>query len=50
MAKHNIKFNLTEVQRLAPESFQHTMVNMWRKSCRHMVDIENDYFDEDGPG
>ena len=48
MAKHNLKFNLTEVQRLTPEGFQHTTVDMWRKFCRHMVDIENDYFDKDG--
>ena len=48
VAKHNVKFNLTEVQRLTPEGFQHTTVYMWRKFCRHMVDIENDYFDNDG--
>ena len=47
VAKHDVKFNLTEV-RLTPEGFQHTMVDMWSKFCRHVVDIENDYFDEDG--
>ena len=46
MAKHNVKFNLTEV-RLTQEGFQHTTVDMWRKFYRHMVDIENDYFDKD---
>ena len=47
MAKHNVEFNLTEVQ-LTPEGFQHTTVDMWRKFCRHVVDIENNYFDKDG--
>ena len=47
MAKHNVKFNLTEVQRLTLEGFQHTTVDMWRKFCRYVVDIENDYFDKD---
>ena len=47
MAKHNVKFNLTEVQ-LTPEGFQHTTVDMWKKFCRHVVDIENNYFDKDG--
>ena len=45
MAKHNVMFNLTEVQSLTPEGFQHTTVDMWRKFYRHMVDIGNDYFD-----
>ena len=48
MTTHNVKFNLTEVQRLTPEGFQHTTADMWRKFCRHVVDIENDYFDKDG--
>ena len=41
MAKHNIKFNLAEVQ-LTWEGFQDTTVDMWRKFCRHVMDIEND--------
>ena len=44
MAKHNVKFNLTEVQ-LTPEGFQYTTVDMWKKFFRHVVDFENDYFD-----
>ena len=46
--KHNVNFNLTEVQQLTLEGFQHTTVYMWRKFCRHVVDIENDYSDKDG--
>ena len=42
VAKHNVKFNLTEVQ-LTLEGFQHTTADMWKKFCRHVVDIENDF-------
>ena len=48
MAKYDVKFNLTEVQQLTQESLEHKTVDMWRKFCRHMGDIENDYFDKDG--
>ena len=30
------------------ESFTHTIIDMCPKFCRHVVDIENDYFDKDG--
>ena len=48
MAKYNMKFNLREVHVLTQEGFQHTTVDMWRKFCRHVVDIENYHFDKDG--
>ena len=48
VAKHNKYYNLGEVQRLTPEGFQHTTTDMWRRFCRHVVDVENGYFEKDG--
>ena len=39
---------MTEIQRLTPERFTHTTTDMWRGFCRHVVDVENDYFEKDG--
>ncbi len=47
VAKHNKDYNLKVVERLVPECFQHT-TDMWRRFCRHVVDIENEYFEKDG--
>ena len=48
VAKHNKTFTFKEIQQLTPEGIQHTTTEMWRAFCRHMVDIENEYFDKDG--
>ena len=48
VARHNKKYNMTEIQRLTPEGFTHTTTDMWRGFCRHVVDVENDYFEKDG--
>ena len=48
VAKHNKNFNLTEVQRLTADGFTHTTADMWRRFCRHVVDVENDYIQKDG--
>ena len=48
VAKHNQEFSLREVERLTPEGFAHTTVDMWRGFCRHVVDVENRYIEKDG--
>ena len=48
VAKHNRDYNLGEVERLVPDGFEHTTSDMWRRFCRHVVDIENEYFEKDG--
>ena len=48
VAKHNKHYNMGEVERLVPDSFEHTMSDMWRRFCRHVLDIENEYFEKDG--
>ena len=44
--KHNRDYNL--VEQLAPKGFEHTMTDMWRKLCKHVIDIENEYIEKDG--
>ena len=47
VAEQNRDYTLAEVERLTPEGFKHT-TEMWRHFCRHVVDVENDYFAKDG--
>ena len=46
VAKHNVKYNLTEV-RLILGGFKHATLDMWRMFSRHVVDIENNSSDKD---
>ena len=39
--------NRTTKSVLIEEGFEHTTVDMWRGFCRHVVDIENNYFEKD---
>ena len=48
IAKHNRDYNLKDVERLVPLGFAHTTGDMWRKFCRHVVDVENAYIEKDG--
>ena len=48
VAKHNKTFTFKEIQQLTPDGITHTTTDMWRAFCRHVVDIENDFFDKDG--
>ena len=48
VAKYNKTYNLAEIERLTPDGFTHTTTDMWRNFCRHVVDIEHDYFEKDG--
>jgi len=48
IAKHNKNYNLKEIEELTPEGFRHTTKEMWRKFCRHVVDVENEYIKKDG--
>lgn len=48
VAKHNKKHNLKEIEQLTPKGFEHTTTDSWRAFCRHVVDIENQYFNRDG--
>ena len=48
MAKRNKTYNLPEIERLTPDGFRYTTTDMWRKFCRHVVGIENDYFEKNG--
>ena len=46
VAKHNKTYNLPEIERLTPDGFTY-MSDMWRNYRRHVVDIENAYFEKD---
>ena len=48
VAKHNTKFSLKDIEQLTADGFTHTTTDMWRGFCRHVVDIENNYFEKDG--
>ena len=48
VAKQNRDYNLRGVERLVPDGFEHKTADMWRRLCRHVVDVENGYFDKDG--
>lgn len=48
VAKHNKNFTMTETKQLTIDRFKHTVKEVWRSFCRHMVDIENEYFEKDG--
>ena len=48
VAKHNRDYNLAEVEQLVPKGFEHTTTDMWRKFCKHVIDIENEYIEKDG--
>ena len=46
--KHNKTFTLTEVQQLTNDAFKAMPADTWRHYCRHVIDVENNYFDKDG--
>ena len=48
VAKQNKDFNLKEIERPTPEGFTHTTTDMWRNFCRHVVDVENKYIEQNG--
>lgn len=48
VAKHNRDYNLRGVEKLVPDGFEHTTTDMWRRFCRHVVDVENEFFEKDG--
>ena len=48
VAKHNKDFNLKGIEMLTPQGFEHTTTDMWRQFCRHVVDVENRYMEQDG--
>ena len=48
VAKNNKQFTMTETKRLTIDGFKHTTLDMWRRFCRHVLDIENEYFERDG--
>ena len=48
VAKQNVRYNLTEITRLTHEGFGQATADTWKQSCRHVVDIENDYIVKDG--
>ena len=43
ITRHNTWYTLQEVQRLTPEGFKHTTVDIWRNFYRHVVKLEEDY-------
>ena len=47
VAKHDKTHNLSEIEQLTPDRVTYTTTDMWRNFCRHVVDIENDYFERD---
>ena len=47
VARQNKDFKLKDVERLTPLGFQHTTTDMWRNFCRHVIDIENKYIEQD---
>ena len=46
VTKHK-SFTFKEIQQLTPDGITHTTIDMWRAFCRHVIDIENNYFDKD---
>ena len=48
VAKHNKEFTMTETKQLTEDGFTHTTTDMWRSFCRHVVDVEYEYFENDG--
>ena len=48
VAKHNKNFTMTETKQLTIDGFRHTTTDMWRSFCRHVVDVENEYWEKDG--
>lgn len=48
VSKHNTTYTFQGIQTLTPEGFNHTTSDMWRGFCRHVVDIEKEYFEKDG--
>ena len=48
VAKQNKDFKLKDVERLTPLGFEHTTTDMWWNFCRHVIDIENKYIEQDG--
>ena len=47
MATHNKTYNLPEIEWLTSDGFTYTTTDMWRNFCRHVVAIENDFFEKD---
>lgn len=45
---YNKQFTMTETKQLTIDRFKHTMTDMWRSFCRHLVEVENEYFETDG--
>ena len=45
VAKHNKDFKLKDIERLG---FEHTTTDMWGNFCRHVIDVENRYIEQDG--
>ena len=43
VAKHNKTFPMAETKQLTLDGFKHTTADMWRNFCKHVVDIENEY-------
>ena len=48
VARHNKTYNLTDAKQLTHEGFKEATPDMWRQSCRHVVNIENNYIEKDG--
>lgn len=48
IAWHTTKYTLQDILRLTPEGFNHTTAHMWRKFCRHVVTVEEEYMVKDG--
>ena len=47
IAKYNKEFTMTETKQLTEDGFAHTTTDMWRSFCWHVVDVENEYFEND---
>ena len=47
VARNNKDFNITGVQKLFEESLEHITEERWMKAIRHVVDIEQTYWEKD---
>ena len=45
VAKHNKIHNLPVIEQITSNTFTYTETDMWRNYCRHVMDVENDYFE-----
>ncbi len=47
VARQNQHFRLADVEKLTPQGLEHTTPEMWNNFCKHVIKLENSYFEND---